>query len=153
MTNNGILKLQQNLKNDEAFIVYYVPNRFYLTGFNSSAGVVVITPKSADFIIDFRYYEKAKRVVKNCNVILSGKLWQQISDILKANKIKKIYTETSTISLGEFFALKSNLGGFKISDEDKIEAVLKSVRSVKTDEELKTMRQAQALTDETFDIF
>ena len=51
MTNNGILKLQQNLKNDEAFIVYYGPNRFYLTGFNSSAGVVVITPKSADFII------------------------------------------------------------------------------------------------------
>ena len=69
-----IEKLQKNLKNNEAFIVNYGPNRFYLSGFNSSAGVIVITKSSADLIIDFRYYEKAKRVVKSCNVILTDKL-------------------------------------------------------------------------------
>ena len=108
MTEKRILKFQENLKNDEAFLVFYGPNRFYLTNFNSSAGVVVITSKSADFIIDFRYFEKAKRLVKSCNVILSDKLWLQINDIFKEQKIKTVYVETRTIPLGEFDFLKKN---------------------------------------------
>lgn len=146
-----IEKLQKNLKNDEAFIIYYGPNRFYLTGFNSSAGVVVITPQSADFIIDFRYYEKAKKFVKSCNVILSDKIWQQISDILKREKIKILYTETRTLSLLEFAALNKNLSGFIISDDKCQEDFLYSLRSVKSGEELTLMRQAQAITDDAFE--
>ncbi len=151
MTKERILKIQQKLGADEAFIVYYGPNRFYLTGFKSSAGVVLITPESASFIIDFRYFEKAKKVVKSCDVILSDKIWQQISDILKAQKIKNIYTETTTISLGNFYALKNNLSGFNISDKGEIEEYLKSLRAVKSEDELAVMRKAQALTDEAFD--
>lgn len=148
---NRIKKIQENLKNNEAFIVYYGPNRFYLTGFNSSAGVVLITSKTADFIIDFRYFEKAKREVFSCKVILSNKIWEQIGDILKTQDIKKIYTETSNISLGEFLALKENLKEIEISEDDKIENILKSLRAVKSSEELAIMRKAQALTDEAFD--
>ena len=151
MTQQRILKLQKNLKSDEAFIVYYGPNRFYLTGFNSSAGVVVVTPKSADFIIDFRYFEKAKRIVKSCNVILSDKLWQQINNVLKEQKIKTVYTETKTISLCEFFALKKNLSDFNISDDNGQEDYLYSLRAIKSKEELDFMRQAQALTDDAFE--
>ena len=91
MINNRIKKIQENLKNNEAFIVYYGPNRYYLTRFNSSAGVVLITPKTASFIIDFRYFEKAKREVSSCNVILSNKIWEQIGGILKDENIAKIY--------------------------------------------------------------
>jgi Xaa-Pro aminopeptidase len=146
-----IEKLQKNLKNNEAFIVNYGPNRFYLSGFNSSAGVIVITPNSADLIIDFRYYEKAKRVVKSCNVILTDKLWQQISDILKAQSVKKVYTETRTISLGEFLAFKKNLSDFEVSEDKSQEDYLYSLRAVKSMEELDFMRQAQALTDDGFE--
>lgn len=146
-----IEKLQKNLKNNEAFIVNYGPNRFYLSGFNSSAGVIVITPNSADLIIDFRYYEKAKRVVKSCNVILTDKLWQQINDILKARSVKKVYTETRTISLGEFLAFKKNLSGFEVSEDKCQEDYLYSLRAVKSTEELDFMRQAQALTDDGFE--
>lgn len=146
-----IENLQKNLQNDEAFIIYYGPNRFYLTGFNSSAGIVLVTPKSADFIVDFRYYEKAKRVVKTCNVILSDKIWQQINDILKNQNIKTVYTEIRTLSLSEFASLKKNLSGFNISDDKTKEDYLYSLRSVKSDEELKFMRQAQAITDDGFE--
>lgn len=151
MTKQRIFKLQENLKNDEAFLVFYGPNRFYLTGFNSSAGVVVITPKSADFIIDFRYYEKAKRLVKSCNVILSDRLWQQINEIFKNQSIKMVYTETRTIPLNEFTLLKKNLSGFNVSDDKCQEDFLYSLRAVKSEEELSYMRQAQALTDDTFE--
>ena len=146
-----IAALQKKLQKNEAFVVYYGPNRFYLTGFSSSAGVVIITQSTADFIIDFRYYEKAKRVVKSCNVILSGKLWQQISDILKAQNIKTLYTETGTIALGEFAALKKNLSGVEISDNSEIEKHLYALRAVKDEQELDFMRKAQAITDEGFE--
>ncbi len=146
-----IENLQKNLKKDEAFIVYYGPNRVYLTGFSSSAGVVIVTAESADFIIDFRYYEKAKRLVKSCNVILSNKIWQQINDILKRQKITTVYTETRTLPLADFFALKKNLSGVIISDYNCLEDYLYSLRSVKSTDELTLMRQAQALTDDAFD--
>ncbi|MBO5358221.1 MAG: aminopeptidase P family protein [Clostridia bacterium] len=151
MIKERVLKIQQRLKADEAFIVYYGPNRFYLTGFNSSAGVVLVTPQSASFIVDFRYFEKAKKVVKSCNVILSDKIWRQIAEILKDNKIKTLYVENRTISLSEFFALKKNLGGFKISEDTALDDYIYLLRSVKSEGELALMRRAQALTDETFE--
>ena len=151
MIKERILKIQQKLCDDEAFIVFYGPNRFYLTGFNSSAGAVLITPKSASFIIDFRYFEKAKKVVKSCNVILSDRIWQQITEILKADKIKKLYVENRTLSLSEFFALKKNLSEFKISEDTALDDYIYLLRSVKSEGELSLMRKAQALTDEAFE--
>lgn len=151
MIKERILKIQQKLCDDEAFIVFYGPNRFYLTGFNSSAGAVLITPKSASFIIDFRYFEKAKKVVKSCNVILSDKIWQQITEILKADKIKTLYVENRTLSLSEFSALKKQLGGFKISEDTTLDDYIYLLRSVKSEGELSLMRKAQALTDEAFE--
>lgn len=151
MIKERILKIQQKLCTDEAFIVFYGPNRFYLTGFNSSAGAVLITPKSASFIIDFRYFEKAKKVVKSCNVILSDKIWQQITEILKADKIKTLYVENRTLSLSEFSALKKQLGGFKISEDTTLDDYIYLLRSVKSESELSLMRKAQVLTDEAFE--
>jgi len=151
MIKERILKIQQKLCDDEAFIVFYGPNRFYLTGFNSSAGAVLITPKSASFIIDFRYFEKAKKVVKSCNVILSDRIWQQIPEILRADKIKKLYVENRTLSLSEFFALKKNLSEFKISEDTALDDYIYLLRSVKSKGELSLMRKAQALTDEAFE--
>ena len=112
---------------------------------------MIVTAESADFIIDFRYYEKAKRLVKSCNVILSNKIWQQINDILKKQKITTVYTETRTLPLADFFALKKNLSGVTISDDNCQEDYLYSLRSVKSADELTLMRQAQALTDDAFD--
>lgn len=151
MIKNRITTLQESLKDNEGFIVSNPSNRFYLTGFNSSAGMILITKNTADFLIDFRYFEKAKKEITSCNVILSNKIWEQIGDILKVGKIEKLYTETSTISLGDFFALRDNLKGIQISEDDKIEKLLKSLRAVKSNEELAVMRQAQALTDEAFE--
>ena len=56
--------LKNELKNNQAILITGDINRLYLTGFKSSAGAVVITNKTAVFLIDFRYFEKAKEVVE-----------------------------------------------------------------------------------------
>ena len=139
------------LKNDEAFIVSYPANRFYLSGMNTSAGTVLLTPKNAYFLVDFRYFEKAKRVVSSCNVILSEKLPKQINEILKTDGVKRVYFENRTISLREYSDLKSNLPDFEIVNDSKVEDFLYSMRAVKSQDELKIMEQAQKLTDDTFE--
>src|SRR5688572_7906486 len=39
----------------DAFVVTHLPNLFYLTNLQSTAGIVVVTPGQLYFIIDFRY--------------------------------------------------------------------------------------------------
>ena len=53
MINERVSNLQSKLTDGEAFLVTSPSNRFYLTGFNSSAGTVVITREKAVFFIDF----------------------------------------------------------------------------------------------------
>ena len=57
MTKNRILNLQQSLKDTEAFWITSSSNRFYLTEFNSSAGIVLVTRTKAVFFIDFRFLQ------------------------------------------------------------------------------------------------
>ena len=71
--------LQSNLKDSEAALISSDADRLYYTGFASSAGYVAVTRKKAVFLIDFRYFEKAKRTTKptliHCKT-LKGKGYQ-----------------------------------------------------------------------------
>ena len=61
MTKQRVAKIQQELAANQAFLVASETNRFYFTGFPSSAGTVFIARDGAVFLIDFRYIEKARR--------------------------------------------------------------------------------------------
>ena len=43
-------------------------NRRYFTGMKSSAGVVLAFPQKAYLLIDFRYIEKAKRLINHLRI-------------------------------------------------------------------------------------
>ena len=71
MQKEAVKTIQKELDKKSALLVASVPNRFYLTGFETSDGYVFITKEAAVFLIDFRYVEKAKETVKSCAVQLS----------------------------------------------------------------------------------
>ena len=65
-----ILKLQEGLTQPgEAALVLSDVNRFYLSGFASSAGAVFITRKAAYLLVDFRYGEAAQKQVKDLDAV------------------------------------------------------------------------------------
>ena len=146
-----VLKLQQVLKADEAFLVSSDSNRFYLTGFNSSAGTVLITKFDAVFFIDFRYFEKAKNTVESCQVTLLNKGAQQTYDFLKDKKIKTVFIENSFVNISEYARLENIFDGIKISKDNVLDTNLNKMRAVKTPDELKLIKRAQSLTEQTFD--
>lgn len=150
MFSERIYKIREILKDDEAALITSESNRLYFTGFNSSAGTVLITKQSATFLIDFRYYEKAKASVKHLNVVLQGKLYNQINELLKKENIKNILIEADNVNLSLYSRLCKTFSDFVISTEDTLSRKIEELRSIKSPQELKLIKEAQALTDQTF---
>ena len=151
MIKNRILSLQENLNDNEAFWITSDSNRFYLTGFNSSAGSVLITKSSAVFFIDFRYFEKAKCTVDSCKVVLYDRGDKGIYEYCKQQNISEIFIEATQISLTRHKYLSELFEGINISKENKLDIKLGEMRAVKSEYELKFIKQAQSLTEQTLD--
>lgn len=151
MFDNRIKTIQENLSAGEAFLVISDVNRFYYTGFHSSEGSVFICPDNATFLIDFRYIEKAKSVVKSCEVVLSSRDDNEICGLCKKYGITKLYLEADRTPLSRFTALRAALEGVEVSDSDKFDAITDGMREQKTKQELEYIKKAQEYTDKTFE--
>lgn len=150
MIKDRIQTIQQNLESKEALLVTSGANRFYLTGFESSAGSVLVSKDAAYFLIDFRYVEKAKRVVDSCAVQLSNRSNEEIKELLTRHGITRLYLETGSASVSAMKGYAQAFEGVEVSTEDKMDVLLEQMRAIKTPAELALIQKAQKLTDETF---
>lgn len=147
---NRVKQIMQALKKNQALLIQSHANRFYLTGFSSSAGSIVITKDKATFFIDFRYFEKAKATVKNMQVVLSKSFKAELNKFLDKNGIKEIFTETDIMSLDGYAALVRGLKNVKVQTGSSFTKLLYELRAVKTEEEITNIKLAQSITDKTF---
>ena len=147
---NRIEKIQNQLEKTQAALIFGNSNRFYLTGFNSSAGLLLITKEKAVFLIDFRYYEKAKAVVKTAETVLTEKLYAQVLEILKSENVTKVFVDTADVNIDTFIALKTALSTITVLEENKISNAIAELRAIKTQEEINNIKSAQAITDKAF---
>ncbi len=138
------------MQENQAALITSNSNRLYFTGFNSSAGTVVITKKHSWFLIDFRYYEKAKATVKHMDVILSTRLYEKIKEILLSDNIDEIMIESKAVNISYFSALCSALENFKLNQSNTLSNNIEALRRIKSEKELENIKKAQTLTDNTF---
>ena len=131
MINSRINQVREILNRDECALISSDTNRRYFTGFNSSAGTVIITKEAAILFIDFRYYEKAKATVKDLDVVLSEKLYTQITETLKKSNIKTIILEADTTTVSDYDRIKSTLSDFEISANKKLSEKINNLRQIK----------------------
>jgi len=125
-------------------------NRRYFTGMKSSAGTLVLTRNAARFIIDFRYIEKAKSVVTGIDVELQDKLHEQILAFFREQDAKNIAVEADSVTVSAYAAYQNKLPGLTILGDDRLSALIRELRSIKSPEEVSFIEQAQAITDKTF---
>ncbi|MBR0343529.1 MAG: aminopeptidase P family protein [Oscillospiraceae bacterium] len=147
---NRIEKLRNKLPaNTKGAIVISDTNREYLSKLLSSAGTLLIFPDTAYFIIDSRYIEVAKKNVVGAEVILQGKLYEQISELCSRHGIDEVLCEEE-ISLAEYNALKANVGSVHFIADDTLSSAIQQERAIKEPKELKMICDAQAITDAAF---
>ena len=150
MVKERILKVQKLLEQDGALLITGQPNRFYFTGMESSAGMVLITKQNAYFMIDFRYVEKAKKVVDSCEVRLSSYSDKEVGELCAKDGAKKLHMEACVMSVARLEQLKAALPELEVVTDTAMDDAITEMRSMKTAAELELIKKAQKITDDTF---
>ena len=141
-------QLASVIDNDCALITSDV-NRRYLTGMKSSAGCILLFKEKAYFIIDFRYIEKAKKLLENddfIEVILQDKLYLQLEKLMKKHNAGTVSIENMTMTVSELNTFKEKLNVF-VDAGNGLSDKINSLRMVKTDEETECMIKAQRIAE------
>ncbi len=132
--------------NLSAFLFTSPSNIFYLTRFKSSNAFIIITREKNFFLTDARYFEKAKEELKNWKVILIE------NDNLSF--LKKFISELKVETLGFekdgiTYEFKEKLKIKKVKTKG-FSKILKDLRIIKDEEELKLLKEGIKKTDKVY---
>lgn len=150
MTN--LQKLQNKLTESglDAMLLTDPKNRFYVTGFHSSAGAVVVTQNDAWLFTDSRYIEAAEHTAAGAyHVGLNDRehsLSALVRRVLDQSHATKVGGEEASLSYQEYIGYEKALGCQLIPAQ----GLVMQLRAAKTPEELEKMEKAQEITDRAF---
>lgn len=134
---------------ENAALITSGTNRFYLSGFSSSEGVVFVTKDSNYLLVDFRYYEMAKLKVKDAfEIILCDCAFsEKIKELILKHSVSNVWIEDSKITVAELARYQKIFDGISFMH---LKNTLEDLRSVKSDEEIEFIKSAQKITDDAF---
>lgn len=125
-------------------------NRFYFTGFKSSAGAVLVTKDSVSLLVDFRYALAAKNSVsEKIDVICYTKLSDSLNDIFKKEGIESIVIEDEDVTVATLNKFKYELKVSIIDDFSLSDKIL-NLRMIKSESEVEKIRKAQSITEKSY---
>lgn len=128
-------------------------DRRYFTGMKSSSGTLLVFPEKSYLIIDFRYIEKARSVVKDCEVLLEERgegRYAQINELLSVHGAKTVAIDSQTCTVSELAAYREKLGA-QIPGDGRFAKLIRQLRMVKTPEEIQRTIAAQRIAEQGFE--
>ena len=151
---NRIEKLRAVLAEKEldGIFISQPENRRYLSGFNGSAGYLLITAKETLLATDFRYYEQVKIQAPDYTLFeLSGKVSAWFPTLTGLPGLQKLGFESADISHAMYRVLTEAL---KEADSTvqmvPVEGIVEKLRAIKDADELELTKKAIAITDLAF---
>lgn len=161
MSVSRLLRARESLRSTEidALVVSHLPNIRYLTGFNGTAGVVVLTPDRCALIVDFRYRSAARALLAATPslaeyvtlVVPTQSYDEAVADLLKETGARRIGIEAASMPVSRFNKLSSMLAASALTPMRTpdacpvlvpVERLLESARAVKDEQEIATLREA-----------
>jgi Xaa-Pro aminopeptidase len=150
-TSNRIEKLRPALgeKQIDGILISQAENRRYLSGFDGSAGFLLITPKSKILATDFRYITQAKNQAPDYEVLTTNNdISNWLPKLAAELKIKRLGFEAESISFARqrqlCDILKEGKSALKLIP---LEGVVESLRAVKEPEEIAFITRAAEIAD------
>ena len=147
-------RLRQRLAELEvdAIFISQPENRLYLSGFNGSAGYLLITEKDAIIATDFRYIEQVKQQSPDYRVFqITGDMANWFPELSAGLKGQKLGFESRHMSLAMYRQIKDIIK--KLASPPKLvplEELVESLRAVKEAEEIEVITQAADISDQAF---
>lgn len=121
-------------------------NRYFATGFHSTAGVAIVTQQKGYFFTDFRYIEAAKAQAEGFTVEMtsSEKPYKQlINEVISGHQIKQLGFEEEAMSVSEHTQHSENIPARLVPAQE----LIFKLRAIKQPFELDRMRRAQQIAD------
>lgn len=148
---NRVEQLMQNLPDGlDAGIISAPENRRYYTGFSSSAGALFVTREKSYFLTDFRYIEKARQSVRDCEVVEMTELGEQLHTLARRHGVRTCGVEAYTASVRQVERYRQALEGVRMDMGTAFQDQIRRQRMIKDAAEIRKIEQAQALTERTF---
>ncbi len=130
----------------DAMLLTSEPGEFYAVGFHGE-GVAFVTPNKTWYYTDPRYIEAAQQLIAGAEVALPPKgsnYRELVAGLVKDNGVSKLGFEERYMSVGSYDQWTKAVEAEFVPASD----LLVSLRMVKDQGELATMREAQRITDE-----
>ena len=153
MVNNGgnIAKLADELSDERhAALITSDISRRYFCGFTSSAGIILVTKEASYLLIDFRYFDKAKERVSDCEVILLENAKTQLMNLLIKHGITTVSVESDAMTVTELEKYKANYTFVTFDSSCGLSEMIGKMRIIKTPEEIEKIVKAQRIAERAF---
>ena len=137
----------------DALFISRSENRRYLSGFDGSAGYLLITHKDVVLATDFRYLEQAKGQAPQCQIFRTyGDIEDWFPELISGLDLKHLGFEAGHISFSLYRKLSSMLNKTKLPLQlMPVEGLVEGLRAVKEAEEIEFITQASAISDAAFE--
>ena len=154
-TSSRLQKLRQSLREKEidALLIGQPENRRYLSGFDGTAGFLLITGKKAVLATDFRYIEQSERQSPDYEIFkISANLDSWFPGLVDTMNIKRLGFEAEHVS----FALHRQLNKAlkKLESPPQllpVTGLVESLRAIKEPEEIELTTRAASISDRAFE--
>ncbi len=133
----------------QAMLITSAHNKFYLTGFDGTTATVLLTQNSQFVIVDFRYFDQAKKQCSDSDILLSDDvnhtISQRINDCLKEENISRLGFEKDQLTVQEYENFVKDLNA------ELVGVNLSELRLYKSVEEIEIMQRAAEIADEAIE--
>lgn len=148
---DNIIRIRESLQRSDfdAILLTSPVNRFFATGFESSAGALLILRDDAWFFTDSRYIEAAEAAIKNARVQLVTKdapYARLIDSLLHDNACDSAGFEDGSVTYSAYLEWEEKLNVKLVPAQD----LINDLRSVKSYDELAKMKKAQKIAEKSF---
>ncbi len=147
-------KLRQNLgeKGIDGIFISQPENRRYLSGFNGSAGYLLITPRDAILATDFRYLEQGKAQAPDFQIFsITGIISEWFPRLVAEPNLSRLGFEAEHITFAQYRQLSDIL---KKAQSPlhlvPVDGLVESLRANKEPEEIELIARAAQITDRAF---
>lgn len=149
MKRNENLRKELQMKSSDAVLITSPENRFYLSGFKGSSGVLLITQEKNYLLTDFRYMDQAREEAPDFEIINHERnIYPVIMSYVKKHIIQKLGIEFGKLAVQDFKEIENLNPSLKLFNCE--EAVYK-LRMIKDQEEIGYFKKGIALCDQAFD--
>ena len=152
---NRLKKLRPRLaeKEVDAILISQPENRYYLSGFDGSAGFLLITPQNAILATDFRYIEQARTQAPDYEIFhITNDLVDWFPRLATELNLRRLGFEADHITFATYRELTATLNKAQAKPRlVPVDGLVESLRAIKEPEEIELITRAVEISDSAFE--